>query len=372
MSLSSQLRPRAPWLWLAAALIAVGVLSAFRASYSTGDTPLSARNARPDGALALALWLERLGYRVQVLSATPLRIGSLAPRSTTLMFLTPGADVSQTDVASTLRWMRSGGRVVVAADLAGSNLVAGLRSYVVPADALPAAVTQPLLLSPPASRLRALADMVISGDGPAAVAAGTPQGPVLALRRVGSGWAWLLTISDALQNDTIAAADNRRLALNLAGPPGSAVIFDEVAPAGRPAPPTGDWLTGSPWGISLLFGLGIILLYRLTGGWRMGPPITPLGDRHRPAAEYVVSLAGLLRRGRKRDEALSIYQRGLRRALIQRFGPDAQERLDPGARQEVERLLSSPPALGERDLLARAADIVEWEDRLRRGRVGGP
>jgi hypothetical protein len=216
----------------------------------------------------------------------------------------------------------------------------------------------------------AATDTVLVGPRPMAVAASSPEGSDLVRIAVGQGEVWVLTASSLLENDTIAEAENRRVALNLAGHRGATVIFDEARP-GEPSSAAGtDWLTGSAWGIALLFALGGALLYRAASGWRLGPAVVQMESRHRPAAEYVTSMAGLLRRGHKRREALEIYQRALRRSLVRCYGSDRLEHVDREAQRELRRLVGEPATLTEAELVARAAEIVEWEDRVRGGRVG--
>jgi hypothetical protein len=112
-----------------------------------------------------------------------------------------------------------------------------------------------------------------------------------------------------------------------------------------------------------------VVLYRWLAGWRLGPPVVPLHERHRPLTEYVESLGGLLRRAHKRTEIIQIYQRGLRRALTERFGDAAPAELPAGLHADVEELLAPPTSLSEDQLLHRASQIIEAEDELRKLRA---
>jgi hypothetical protein len=180
---------------------------------------------------------------------------------------------------------------------------------------------------------------------------------------------WLLTAPELLANQRIAHAENRRLLLNLVGPAGVTVRFDEAQPPPA-APASTDWLTQTAWGIAFLFALAILVLYRGLSGVRLGPPVAPLLSSTRPATEYVVSMAGLLRRAHRRADVLRRYQQALRRTIAERTGSsDNLSALDDDTQTGVKRLLATPSELTEDELLRRAADIVQCEEELRRTRV---
>jgi hypothetical protein len=66
---------------------------------------------------------------------------------------------------------------------------------------------------------------------------------------------------------------------------------------------------------------------------------------------------------------LEQYQQSLRRALKQRYGNDAMAWQEVEDREGVERLLAPMRRVSEQDLLRRSAEIVEYEDSLRKSRV---
>jgi hypothetical protein len=177
----------------------------------------------------------------------------------------------------------------------------------------------------------------------------------------GSGELWTLTAPTLLDNAHIAQAQNRRLALNLAGSPGP-ITVDQPGPV--TAGGSAYWLVGTAWGIAVLFGLGILMLFRWLGGWRLGPPVVPFSERRRPAVEYVLSLAVLLRRAHRRAEVLAIYQRELRDRLRRRFGTDAPEALPRDVAETIRPLLQSPADLSEEALIRHAEAIVRCEEAL--------
>jgi hypothetical protein len=175
-----------------------------------------------------------------------------------------------------------------------------------------------------------------------------------------------------MNNGNIALAENRRLALNMVGRVGTTIGFAEYSGSSASPAPTSsgsDWLTSTVWGVALLFCLGVLVLFRWLGGWRLGPAIVPLHERHRPLTEYVESLGGLFRRAHKRTEILRTYQRGLQRTINERFGATALGELPLELRAEVKRLLAASVQLSEEELLRRAGQIIDCEEQLRRTRV---
>ncbi len=190
-------------------------------------------------------------------------------------------------------------------------------------------------------------------------------GPILTRRQFGRGILWVLTAPQLLQNDSIARKDNRRLLLNLVGPR-TTVVLDQELP-GSPGGPVGDWITSTVWGVAALFLLAVAVLYRWLGSWRLGPPMEVLGSRNRPAAEYVIALAGLLRRARSRERVLASYQLHLLRVVNDTYGSVESEQIDEETRRRVTALLISPRRLSERVLVEQARSILEAEEEVRTG-----
>lgn len=184
----------------------------------------------------------------------------------------------------------------------------------------------------------------------------------------GAGRFWVLAAPGLLDNAHIGRQDNRKLLLNMVGPAGRTVVFDEFT-----APPAGsaafNWLTDSAWGVAVLLALTLALLYRWLAGVRLGPAVVPLRTDWRPASEYVVSMAGLMRRAGKRSDMLGQYQHMLRRTVQGRAVDDT---VTPAIRTErdaeVDRLLEPVGSLSEQQLIERATRIIECEEQWRNAR----
>jgi hypothetical protein len=287
------------------------------------------------------------------------------------MVISPEATFSNQLVNQVLSWLRSGGRLVIATDGGtGEELLSGLGVQLASIFPTTISMREPLLLAPPLASVSGSADAVAQEPPGGVTVASTSAGAAILRLPVGRGMVWILTAPTVFDNATIRQGDNRALLLNLAGRPPARIGFDEYqVPAGSgPSVPT-DWLTQTTWGVAVLFAILLLVLYRWLAGWRLGPPIVPLSDRHRPLTEYVISVGGLLRRGKERRGVLHMYQETLERELRARFGPDYRDALNADIMDRVDRLLAVPEHLSEDELLRCAAEIVQCEDDLKRVRV---
>jgi len=358
-----------PVVALLLGLAIVGVIALLETTPAT-DLPGSSSSARPDGTLALYSWLGSIGYHVVRSSDRGLGLGSMAPARATLLVLAPYTDVPDDQAAAIERWVSAGGQAVLATDGSyGSVPFRRLGIRVVSTLPEPVEVVQPLFHSPPVSHLAGEAAAVATGLPPVAFGAVSAGGAVVMAVPRGAGRFWVVAAPDLLDNAHIGREDNRKLLLNMVGPVGRTVVFDEFT-----APPAGggaafNWLADSAWGVAVLLALTLALLYRWLSGMRLGPAVVPLRADWRPASEYVVSMAGLMRRAGKRGDILVQYQQMLRRTMQRRSVDDT---VTPAIRverdAEVDRLLQPPPSLSEQQLIERAARIIECEEQWRNAR----
>jgi len=354
------IRRFAPWLVLLLLLAIAAVVSLLTAQPSNLP-PLDTGNAKPDGGLAAYLWMERIDRSVTVDTGLDIRSW---PGHGALLLLTPQSALSKSQARGITAWVRDGGSLVLATEGDSANTLVGMLGIsVVPAEPARVRIVQPLLLAPPARSLAGTADFVVTGDPRAAVVATSVEGPVLLYRPLGRGTVWLLTARELLDNAHLGKRANRRLLLNLVDQ-NRPVIFEQYQPA-VPLAGSNSWLTTTVWGAALLFLVAVAILYRWLSGLRLGPALPPQESMPRVAAEYVTSLAGLLRQARRRGDVLRMYQQGLERIVVERFGSIE----NTGRRDELDRLLTPATNLSEQDLIDHTAAIVECEDLLRRERV---
>lgn len=323
-------------LGLLAVIVAINIVLRVLGTL-TGGTPGGPRSSSyatsSAGAAAYAELLGRAGHAIDQARSLPHRG---PPSSDATVFLLDPPAVASADIDALAAFVRSGGRLVAS----------GLSP-----DAL-----RKLGVSAP-SRVRggpsARADgLAIQTDGVTWRAHG-----FLFSTRLGRGTVDLLPDASPLQNRLLGTADNAAFGLALAGRPARPAEFLESYHGyGRSA-----GLSALPlaWKL-LLSGLGLAALVWLAArGRRFGP--AELEARHMPPPrrEYVDSLARVLLRGGRRDEAVEPVRREARRALLARAAlpPDAADAdLEAAAQRfglpndEVKALLQ--PARTDADVLS--------------------
>lgn len=363
------LRANRSWFLLAGALLAIAVLNSARAS-QTPPPPLAATSAAPRGGLALSLWLRKLGHAVRVLDSSQPPCSGLRPRRDVLLLLMPGADIPSDSLGACLAWIQRGGTVVLATDgTSGVQLLHWIGLAISPTQPAPVQVVEPVLRRPPVRALVGLSDAVISSGPPALVVAGSRAGTVLARYREGAGSVWVLTAPWLLDNKRLRLGDNAALALNFV-PPGARVVFEQYAgESAGPGPAGQNWLASTVWGVALTFAALVFLLYRWLTGLRLGPPVRPLPEDHRPATEYVLSMAGVLKSTRKRAEIASRYNAWLRRSLRARHVEDEPWRAGGALTARAASLVDPVKVESDAALLAYVREVVEVEERLEETRV---
>ena len=347
--MASRIRFKSAWVWLITASLAVALITALTVGRHVDEQPLSSSSSLPDGTLAAYKWLGSIGYHPS--RHVSFDLSNTPPGTTTIFLLQSDPNVGSQDVRRLERWVQNGGILVVSpfAGLTGLMHRLGLSaSYTGPA---PVAIAAPILGRPPAKSLAVQADAIVQGR-PKIVAAASRFGNVLVEKPFGSGATWVLTAPQVLDNAHLSRADNSTLLVALAGPRGRNLEFTELPFRAAASAHTTNWLTGFPWGIAALFATAILLAYRLTSGWRLGPPVKNTDEGYRPATDFVLAMAGLLRQGRKRQEALQVFQEQLRRR---------SDRGDDRDSERVDRLLTVPPHLTDQELVRRVREIVDLE-----------
>ena len=296
-------RPSPSWKpWAAAALAVVGVFFALGlVSDAFAPAPQgpagSSYATSPAGAAAWAELLTRAGHPVAALRR-PLDTAPLLPGATLVVL---GADSLSSAAGRNLnRFVRAGGRLVVG----GGD----------PTATLPAVLARPpgwtgsgsLVVKRVASlpEGEGVSTVLTAGagawtSGPGTVALSGARGPELLAVNVGRGQINLLADAAPVENRLLASADNAQLALNLAGPPGTPVIFAEALhgygeATGLAAIPTRWWVVFA--GLCLAWAA-----WALARGRRIGPAEKPAPEPIPPRSAYVDALARALVRGRDRD-----------------------------------------------------------------------
>ncbi|HET7482691.1 MAG TPA: DUF4350 domain-containing protein [Actinomycetota bacterium] len=297
-------------------VVAINVgLTMLRNAFGGPEGPPSSSYATDDdGTAAYAELLAAEGFGV-----APLR-GSLAdgvPRVDTLLVLDP-EQLAPDEVDALKAYVADGGRLVI-----GGNPEAWLPTLVTdppePAPDGPTSVV-PLAQTPETAGVG-----TVTTDGSGAFTGGSSlpilgdrNSNVAAVATAGEGRIVLLATTSMLDNARLGAADNAAFGIDIAGAPGSSVMFAE----GVHGYGTATGLAALPfrWRVMLL-GMAIAaLVWMVAAGRRIGAPEDSERDLPPPRSAYIEALATTLARTRKPAEAVEPVRAAARAALARRAG----------------------------------------------------
>jgi hypothetical protein len=366
---------------LFAALVAFAAYTTARRPEKEAVPDYSTHSTAPRGAAALYLWLQELGYRVGRIENGPFRVAGDAQL---LFVLAPLQPYTIAESRMLEEWAGQAGHTLVLVS-EGWQAVTLIRRFdiasVFPAG--PAGVltpTVPLLTDPPPGAVQAEVRFGLQpqdDDFVAHLQAG--DAPVMVSMRRGGGRLIVTTAARPFTNDGLHDPGSARLVYNLLADlgPGALIQFDEVH-HGYGASGTGSsllaWLFSSPWGWALLYGTAVTLGWIALRGRRFGRAVPlPEQARRRPQSEYVVSMAGLLRRGGRRTFVLRHHHDRLKRELARpwRLNPDLPDdafvaglascrtELDAGALRALLARLSVA-AVGEGEMVRLVGQVDAW------------
>lgn len=340
------------WMPLAAV---VALLVAFGLGLGAVAEPPEADEG-PDGFGTMIRMLRRRGISVAH--------GPVPARGTLLLLPGPASRVT---AAAVTRWVREGGRVVLADP---RHPVAAMLG--VPGEDPIASVGPSRTATDCVTRSTVGVSQILhDGDDPRWSA--PPANAVPCFRGGGDPWMVEMSVDEGdavliggpgpFTNALIREADNAILAWNLFGRSGEPLTVGTFSEER-----TGLWgLLPGPVRASLI-GLGLAVTALVVArGRRMGRPHPERDPSPIPAHELVLATARLYRRGRMAGHAVSLIQDAFRTRVEERMGISVGE--DPGSLvtgAEVpgaERALRPRPQADERELLEIAATVETLERR---------
>lgn len=297
--------------WPLAALAGGGLLAVLVAGPPSAEAPLDPTGTGPTGIKALVDTLVALGVDVTVGSEVTDDAGAA---------LVPSDGLSGGQRRALRRWVRDGGRLVVADPT--SPLAPGRRAGRV--GLLPGA--EPTLARRcPLPALRGVARVVVPGgaviEAPSGAVSCFPSGDGhwLVATRDGRGTVVALGGPGVWTNAALGAADNAVLAAALLRPPAGDLAL--VRPR---APGTGDTTLADllPPAVGLALGQ-LALAFAVVVAWRarrLGRPVREPQAVELAGSQLVVAVGHLLRRGRATGHAARLLRADLRRSLGERLG----------------------------------------------------
>lgn len=323
------------------------------------DPRPSSYSAAPAGVKAWYELLRASGCQVERLGDEP----DALPPGGTLVVASPTLGFSKPQVDAVRAWVMAGGHLVLVGN-PGPQLGRAMGVQLV-ASAAPARLhVRPVL---PTGLARSVG-VVYAGPGRAQLSGGgfalhyaDANGALVAEWQIGRGRVTAIADDEMLSNQLIGRADNAILAVRVARP--EPVIFDEYHHGHRTA--------GSLWAALVqpypLLWIQVIVA-ALMGVWsvsrRFGSPLPDtLGEESRSSAEYIWSMATLMRRAGADGTALEVLGARLRRDASAWLGAQ------PHAPDEELVLLAAQraPEVAHRleELLRRTAPGVGKEHRRR-------
>jgi Domain of unknown function (DUF4350) len=330
----------------------------------------SSYSTQPDGTAALVAWADAVGVPTRRLLEPDMPASSVPA---TLLLVQPELPVTRADRRAFEAVPGHGGTLVLAGDSVPlRSLATALGVGVDPTEVVTAAT---VVETGAAVSMQASARVGAPDARPLLVA---PNGDWLALRRpyldgslVVFSTPYPLTTA-GLRDPELARLVYRTVLAGAAptqGPaaptpgPAAGLALDEAHHTYRPPseaaaePGFADLVLSSAPGRALVYAAGVVFLYLLLGGRRLGPPLPPVtaGALQRTMFEHVQTLAGLYRRARQLPFVREHY--ALHYARRARARPEASER----RRHELAAALAGiRAARTERQLL----DAVQVADRL--------
>ena len=342
---------------------------------------LSAHSTEPQGALALSLWLDDLGYQARSLEYRPFAVD---PKARVLLILAPTEVITDSQASEIVDWIERGGTLIMVTNH-GNPLLDRLGVKVSTRDVQTTQVVplQPVFQNPPLTGVEVKAASDLSFSRPEWVPLlGTSfvDGDVIAgTAQLGSGRAFVLADEYPLSNEGLSKTDNWVLTTYfLKGvPAGSLVLFDEYHHGLTEYGTLDRILFTEPWGWAILYAAALLFLYVVLRGRRFGPALaTTVAGVRRSRSEYVATLAALLHQGKHREWLGQQFAMQVKRSLGSRYRVEADlpaaefvaalARVRPEAGEMAGPLerLEQGAVLGERAVVNLMRDVEKVRTRL--------
>ena len=305
-------------------------------STSTLGSNASSHISGPQGALALHRWFTALGYQVERLEYAAF---TLNPTTDLLIVLGPRERYTREEATAVQAWVAAGGTLLLAEERLGPSAPAApllaafdltLAANQDGAQIALAPVLQPILGQPATTRLEARTTSVLIAGAACVPLAGTTAAPVLVGLRHGEGYVFASSALYPFSNFGLRDDQNAAMVLNLLRriPQRGRIVFDEFHHGFVGETNLRSLLLETPWGWAALYGCLVGAGYLALTGRRFGRPVPLRAETaRRSSAEYLASMAGLLRRAGKRDYVRDHYRASFKRKLAKHYGlsPDLDE-----------------------------------------------
>ena len=280
-------------------------------------------SSSPQGTRALSMWLSDLGYTTSTLEYQPFRVDS---QDGLLFILFPSLELTDTQTAAIIDWVRGGGTLIIA-DVQEHYLLRQLGLFIIPRKATSTAAhpVEPSLNTPSVSpaTINTYATLGWLDANWIPTVNDLSTGQVLgATRPLGQGSIFAFTTGDIFSNKGLTSVGNRDLTLNILQrvPVGSTVVIDEYHHGYTEQGTFTRQLFSQPWGQAIIFVAALLFAFIALTGRRFGAAIRPIARASKRArADFARTLASLLQQRDQRDWLRDHYVYQLKRSLAARF-----------------------------------------------------
>jgi hypothetical protein len=309
--------------------------SRYPSSYSAGS----------DGAKAVFLTLQQLGYNTQRRLDPP---QGLSPQDTLLILADPTIRPSKDERQALRRYVEAGGRILatgISSDMLLPDAAAGVNQiFSVEWQDFPALVPGALTRGADSITLVPLAKWTGSGAQYIPLY-GVAETPVAVVYQLGRGQILWLAASTPLTNAGIQRSGNLELLLNFAGSPRrTRILWDEYFHGQGRSLAAYFARTPLPWGLAQL---GLLLALALLAFTRRSGPVHPLARESRLSSlEFIDTLGGLYQRAHAARGAVEVAYQRFRFLLAKRLGMPLTAS-DADLDQAARRRLGPAEALSE-------------------------
>lgn len=311
-------------------LIGLAVVSAIQRSQDAPQDarqifPRSTHSAQDNGALALLMWLDSIGYRTHRIENEEFFVGD---GTDALFIFNPITVFDDSQVNNIVQWVERGNTLIVAEEFSIGNERL-LRRLQVRLNSLGTRVTGATLEQPVQGGLHGAKVNLDTGHALAldrndyVTYLSAENVPLLVSFPQGKGRVWFSSAPQLFDNGNLTEDANAALVMAMLSsvPRGGQVAFDEyhldfMRSSAAEARSIQQLLFNTPWGWAILYSLVIVFAYLFVNGKRFGRVIPlPKDVERRSPAEYVTSMANLYRRAGKRGLVAHHYHRQLKRLL---------------------------------------------------------
>ncbi len=312
------------------------------------DVPYSTYSTYDDGARALYLLLDKMGYDVKRIRSEPYTL----PKKLKMLFLLEPSRFNSVNADSVNiidEWVRQGNILIVAGtgvdELDEFFKMYKLKLHTLKNLLMESGSLQTVFQNPPVELIRPFTNYVIDAPSKKVIPLfGSRQGDHTVISfQIGQGRVFALSCPYVFTNEGLSHTDNVKLLHNLLTylPKNSSakkligataiVGFDEYHHGFRTVASKSDkrtrpspirLLLSTPPGLAFMYACILIFLFSILRGRRFGKPILTDESARRLSSEYVTSMAGLYQKSGKQSAILQHIRTEFRRRLAAKWDLD--------------------------------------------------